>query len=143
MREHAPATGFTLLELMITVVIVAILASVAVPSYMAHIQSTRREEAKKALLDAAQKMESFYAQNMKYDGATDNNGDSTIFKKQVPDTGTAHYLIKIDSADKYTYTLKAVRNGVQANDPCGDLVLKRDGTQDVSDDATYSKAQCW
>ena len=139
MREHAPATGFTLLELMITVVIVAILASVAVPSYMAHIQSTRREEAKKALLDAAQKMESYFAQNMTYDVAK----DITIFKKQVPDSGTAHYLIKIDSQTKNSYTLKAVRNGVQANDPCGDLVLKRDGTQDVSDDATYSKAQCW
>lgn len=61
---------FTLIEVMITVVIVAILASVAVPSYMSSVRDSRRADAKQAMLAAAQTMESFYAMNMTYVGSS-------------------------------------------------------------------------
>jgi prepilin-type N-terminal cleavage/methylation domain len=142
--QHRRYHGFTLLELMITVAVVAILASVAYPSYIAHIQSARREEAKKALLEAAQKMESYYAMNLKYTGATDAQGNSTIFPTQAPATGTANYYIKITAASTTSYTLTAQRNtsGSQAKDPCGNMVLNRDGTKSVTN-ATYTADQCW
>lgn len=142
--QHHRSHGFSLLELMIVVTVVAILANIAYPSYIAHIQSARREEAKKALLEAAQKMESYYAMNLKYTGATDAQGNSTIFPTQVPATGTANYFIKITSASTTTYTLTAQRNtsGIQAKDPCGNMVLNRDGTKSVTN-ASYTADQCW
>ena len=46
--------GFSLLELMIVVVVVAILSAVAYPSYQAHIAASRRAEARAVLMEAAQ-----------------------------------------------------------------------------------------
>jgi type IV pilus assembly protein PilE len=62
--------GFTLIELMITVVIVAILAAVAVPSYTSYITRAKIAEATTNLSDLRVKMEQFYQDNRKYNGAT-------------------------------------------------------------------------
>ncbi|MGH8670496.1 MAG: type IV pilin protein [Burkholderiales bacterium] len=56
MKRHA---GFTLIELMITVVIIAILAAVAYPSYQAHIIRTHRSEAQQFLMDITQREEQY------------------------------------------------------------------------------------
>lgn len=53
--------GFTLIELMIVVVIIAILASIAVPAYTSSVRKSRRTEAKTALLDLAAREERYYA----------------------------------------------------------------------------------
>src|SRR6267154_1626429 len=52
--------GFTLVELMIVVVIVAILASIAIPAYNSQIRKSRRTEAKTALLDLAGREERYF-----------------------------------------------------------------------------------
>jgi type IV pilus assembly protein PilE len=64
------ARGFTLIEVMITVVIVAILAAVAVPSYVDYIRRSKIAEATTNLSDLRVKMEQFYQDNRKYNGAT-------------------------------------------------------------------------
>jgi type IV pilus assembly protein PilE len=53
------ARGMTLMELMIVVVIASILASIAIPSYMAQVRKSRRVEAKTAVLDLAGREERF------------------------------------------------------------------------------------
>ena len=58
--------GFTLIELMITVAILGILSSVAVPSYMSYVTKSKRTEAKTELLKVAQLQESYYVQNLSY-----------------------------------------------------------------------------
>ncbi|MGC1443605.1 MAG: prepilin-type N-terminal cleavage/methylation domain-containing protein, partial [Burkholderiaceae bacterium] len=52
--------GFTLIELMITLVVIAILAAIALPSYGRYVQKASRAEAKSALLEASQFMQRFY-----------------------------------------------------------------------------------
>lgn len=56
-RKARLASGFTLIELMITVAVVAILAAVAMPSYTEHIMRSHRSNARTTLLGAAQWME--------------------------------------------------------------------------------------
>lgn len=63
------STGFTLIELMVTVVIVAILAAVALPSYTHYIVRGQRAAARAALLQTSQAMERYYTANGNYSPA--------------------------------------------------------------------------
>lgn len=76
------ARGFTLIELMIVVAIVAILAAVAYPSYRDSISKSRRAEARAQLMDAVQYMQRFYSQNDRY--------DQTNAATPVAEIGRAH-----------------------------------------------------
>lgn len=65
-------TGFTLLEVMIVVVIVATLAAIAIPSYQDQAQRARRVDATEALLSIAGLQERYFLQHNKYASAADN-----------------------------------------------------------------------
>jgi len=61
--------GFTLIELMIVVAVVAILAGVALPSYFDYVRRGQLPEAQAALSDFRVKMEQYYQDNRNYGGA--------------------------------------------------------------------------
>jgi len=69
--------AFTLIEVMIVVVIVAILAAIAVPSYQDSIRKTRRADAKEALMRIAALQERYFFTNNKYGTASDLGVGST------------------------------------------------------------------
>ncbi len=58
--------GFTLVELMITVVIVAILASIAFPSYATFMKRSRRGDAESTLMDIAQREQQYLLDTRTY-----------------------------------------------------------------------------
>jgi type IV pilus assembly protein PilE len=58
--------GFTLIEVMIVCAIIAILAAIAVPSYLDSVWKGKRGEAKAAILKALQAEERYYSQNNTY-----------------------------------------------------------------------------
>jgi type IV pilus assembly protein PilE len=66
MQRHS---GFTLIELMVTVAIIAILAAIAVPSYTVYITRSRIQEATTNLLAMRTKMEQYFQDNRSYLGA--------------------------------------------------------------------------
>lgn len=69
-RSYHPFNrGFTLIELMIVVAIIAILASVALPSYQDYLIRSRIPEATSNLSDMRVKLEQFYDNNHTYVGA--------------------------------------------------------------------------
>jgi len=64
-----PQRGFTLIELMITIAIIAILAAIALPAYNDYTQRAKLTEAFTALSDFRVRMEQFYQDNRIYTGA--------------------------------------------------------------------------
>jgi type IV pilus assembly protein PilE len=99
--------GFTLIELMITVVVLAIIVAIAVPSYQQQVRKSRRADARNAILDLAGREERFlsisnsYSQipgDVGYAGfpATVNNGyyQLTVASPDLTQPGvTPSYLI--------------------------------------------------
>lgn len=66
MRPARRRRGFTLIEVMIAVAILAILASVALPSYQSYIRKTRRADAMNKILEVASRQEQFMLNRMTY-----------------------------------------------------------------------------
>lgn len=112
--------GFTLIELMITVVILGTLAAIAYPAYQDRVEKARRADAQAALLELSTLMEGYYTENNTYVGAAtpaDVGGSATSAKR--------YYNLSITNLTASTYTLNAAPDagGPQASDSCGTLTL--------------------
>ncbi len=140
--------GFTLIEVMIVVVIVAILAAVAVPSYQDSIRKTRRADAKEALTRIAALQERFFFTNNKYGTASDLGVGST--------SQEGYYTISIyttpgaDPGCGVDPCFRAVANppagGAQAADTkCGVFSINHIGQKvaKAADNTTVTTDDCW
>lgn len=83
----ASPRGFTLIELMIVVAVVAILAAVAYPSYRDSVLKGRRAEGRAALADLLQQEERYMTQNNCYLAFTTNS--SGVATATAPSPSTA------------------------------------------------------
>lgn len=69
--------GFTLIELMVTVAIIAILAAIALPAYGKYIKKARASNAGSDLATLSLMMEQAYQKTLAYPAATANNTTTT------------------------------------------------------------------
>ena len=119
-------TGFTIIELLVTVAIIAIIATIAVPSYLNHMDNTRRKDGQSALLGLAQAMERHYTEKNTYASAADGDPTSdvngvppvnTVFASEAPlDGAQKFYDLRITAASSSTFTLRAIPKNGQAGD---------------------------
>jgi type IV pilus assembly protein PilE len=137
-------SGFTLIELIITVAIVSILAGIALPSYFNYVKRAHRADAKTALLTNAQFLERKFTIDNAYRAAGDDIGDVALPVTQSPEFGTASYTITLDDAGTTatTFLLKATPTGKMTNDECGTLTLNHLGQRSAINNTTTLE-RCW
>ena len=122
--------GFTLVELMIAVAIIAILSAIALPAYSNYVIKAARSDGKASLVDAASRQEQFYLDNKTY--------ADTMAKLGLSGTSDAgKYTIALSDATATTYTMTATP--VTADLTCGNLILNEKGSKTASTGAT----NCW
>jgi len=103
--------GFTLIELMITMVVLAVLAAIAIPNYTDYIRRGKIPEATSALQALKTKMEQYYQDNRNYpnNGTPCNTGTPLAGQIQVPQL--QYFTITCATAAPYqTYTVTATAN---------------------------------
>lgn len=107
--------GFTLIELMIVLAIVAILIVLALPSFQDTIRKSRRSDAMNAILDIQLSQERWRVNHTTYGTLADLE-----ITNASPD---GHYSLTITDEGRTTYTIKAEAEGDQAYDSCGSFTL--------------------
>lgn len=131
MRNNAMQTrqqGFSLIELMIAVVVVAVLAAVAYPSYQGHLQKGRRAAAQAFMMEIANRQQQYLLDARNYAvGAT----ALTTLNITTPSDVSPYYTITVDPAAPTTppsYTITATpSSSVQTSD--GVLTLDYQGNK--------------
>jgi len=129
--------GFTLIELMIVVAIIAIIAAFAVPAYNDYVTRSKRADGKAALLAMQLQQEKFRANNPTY-GAT----AAAIGSPAVSTDG--YYNLSVAAATATTYTLVADPIEALQNDPvCNNLTIDQDGVKNATGTAADPATTCW
>jgi len=138
--------GFTLIELMIVVVVIAILAAIAYPSYREQIYKSRRSDAQAALLNTAQVLERCYTEYNAYNNANCpaiSSGGSGL-SSAYTSTENGYYTLSATTLAANAFTLRATPQGTQAEDKCGKLTYDHVGTKGIQDAATgMTVGDCW
>jgi len=137
--------GFTLMEMLVTMVIIGILTAIAIPNYMAYIQRTNRAEARGQLLALAHWMEKWRTVNGRFDDpASANNPPPTIPATllQSPPTGTPRYNIAV-AATAVGYTATATATGTMTGDVCTTLVIDQTGARTFTTGGGGTQEICW
>lgn len=137
--HRAPRRGFTLVEMAITLAIVAILAAVAYPSYNSYVTRSRRADAKQSLVELAQRLERYYTERGTYAGAT-LGGANGIYGDTSPG---GFYKLAIATQTADGFTISATPQGTQSGDACATFGYNQLGEQSVGASATLSAAKCW
>ena len=141
MKDKAERKGFTLVELMIVIAIVAILVALALPSYSAYVRKAKRSDAEKLLMNWANVQEIWRANNPTY-------ADDVAAPNGIPLPTHTYYTFSLGAPNPPTasaYTLIATPINDQANDKergksCNPLSLDQSGTKGPQyDGVTY----CW
>lgn len=153
-RASLAPSGFTLVELMVTVLVASILLTIAVSSYTRQTREARRTDAKTALLDLAQREERYFSTNaaysstpsdLGYSGSWPINVGSNYYQVTACVAATTSITVACTDAGKgANYLLTATPINTQTKDTqCATYTLDNTGSQAVSGSASSTPSSCW
>lgn len=140
--------GFTIIEMMVTVAMVAILAAIAIPNYTDYVRRGKLQEATSTLLAMRTKMEQFYQDNRSY-----NPGGAIVAPCQpgstIPLPQLKYFTINCGTptATTYTITADAADSGVTGIhftiDQANNRVTTVDSGSTMANAGYNANANCW
>jgi type IV pilus assembly protein PilE len=140
--------GFTLIELMIAVVVVAILFAIAVPSYETEVQKSRRTDAKTAVLDLATREQRYFSVKSKFTASPQDLGYGNAAATFPMTVGSGYYSVNVNApagANPPTFTVTATATGTQTADTaCQTFTVDNTGLQQAFDSSNnLNTTTCW
>lgn len=138
-----PTKGFSLIELMIAIAIIAILATLAIPNYREYTARAKRSDAQGALVGLSSAFERYYSESYTYLGAASEDEDNgppaaTLYPSQAPISGgTKYYNLTIVNATATSYELRATPIGEMLGDRCGTFSFNSAGAKGAAE------TNCW
>jgi len=134
--------GFSLIELMIAVTIIAILTAIAVPSYRRYVLQGNRTDAIKTMAFYQQALERCYSQNFTYVNAGPT--PCTAAPGTAVNTTNNDYQLTF-AITPTTYVITATAINAQVPDTqCRTFTINQAGTQTAADTSTNDQTQaCW
>ncbi len=137
-RQPLRARGFTLIELMIAVAIVAIIAAIALPSYNRYVLRAHRAPGHDIIMAVASAQERFYTNFNRYATTLAEIGFTTA----TATSEGGYYIVSLPATgDTQTYLLRATPQGTQVNDACANLTLTNAGVKGFS--GAETNGHCW
>jgi type IV pilus assembly protein PilE len=144
--------GFTLVELIVAMVILATLAAIAIPSYSAYVLKSHRTEAKSALLDLASLEERYFSTAGTYSATPTDLGYNYGAGVSFP-VGSGYYNVQpitvtpaLPPATPATYSITATATAVgnQTNDTaCASFTISSTGQQTATGADPNASVDCW
>ena len=136
MKSRQTARGFTLIELVIAMAILAIITTIAYASYSNQIQHSRRSDALTSVGGISSSLERCYAQTYTYLGCGSAAAGTAASQN-------GYYSISTVVAAT-AYTLTATPVGGQAGDTtCASFILSNSGQSATNTGGTNETTTCW
>src|SRR5512138_385581 len=133
-RTPTRQSGFTLVELMVTVAVLAIIAGIAYPSYAGHVRKAKRATAQAALMDVAAKEQAYLLERRSYATSLADVGFT------LPQEINGAYTIALavdNAASPMTFTVTATPVNSQASGGEQTLTVNQSGARTPTGTSGY------